>query len=79
MDMWRRPRKRLQSGAVHQGRWSSRSAKQPLMSAPFTNGAVHRDFTSSLGNKRQAEMNRLHPLRSIKGQVCFSSSQMTGG
>lgn len=66
MDMWRRPRERLQSGGVDHGRWSGRSAKQPLLSAPFTNSTVHCN-TGWLGNKTQAKMSCPHPLRSIKG------------
>lgn len=70
--MWRRPRKRLQSGGVDRGRWSGRPAKRPLLSAPFANGAAHCNFVSWLGNKTPAKINRPHPLRSIKGHVCLS-------
>lgn len=72
MDMWRKPRKHLQSGDVDHSRWSGRSAKWPLLSAPFANSAVYCNFTNWLGNKIQARMNHPHPLRRIKGHVCFS-------
>lgn len=79
LDMWRRPRKHLQSGCVKCGRWSRRSAKRPLLSAPSANGAAHCSFVIWFGKKTQAKMNWPHPLWSIRGYVCLSIFQMTGG